>query len=520
MANILLEHILRAKTESTATATTAQEELERLGVDMTRAEKDGSSSFFNISVPISTLKEHGYKRIKTNSDDYTQSFYTNGTWVIHQIACTGGYLAIYKLGKEAKQAVDAGKEVDVFNKSLEESDSADVPAKFVVEYDFQNLSKLGEPLITEHVKDVLYAKTVAEAEALFAEMIDKSKQYDSAYVSISRPMFLGNSLLSTEPYRVYTDGKLIKNIKLTESNNDELIWNERSSRRRVAQLKLRGCEVEIEEHSAIDGLHYYLYVEDTDIDDILCNGREFATAEAALSYAYEITAAPEPEKSQYSDETKPNSLDVVTETMSDEEYDSATVEFADQLEAKIKKAFPGCEYEEELATQGKWGIDFIYVSLFGHTYEVQFDAAAQEDDIREMGVAKAAEIYAQDAIQNIEKQIIAVANELDQEVDFNKGNAANFLDEVEAKIRKAATEFLVKNEGIEANEASDFCTVSADIVGEHIEIAVGAELSYEPLSDLCDALNKVIEEYDKNAYFEPECPGRIVAYLMQYPYLG
>ena len=153
-------------------------------------------------------------------------------------------------------------------------------------------------------------------------------------------------------------------------------------------------------------------------------------------------------------------------------------------------------------------------TLFGHTYEVVFNVASQESDIEELGAEAAADVYAEEAIQNIKNQIVSVANEPGKMPDFNKGNAATFLDELEDKLKASLKTYMMRPEiGFLEDEVEEYTTVSANIVGDHIEIHVGAELSYEPLENLCIELNKVITEYDANAYFEPECPGRIVAYL-------
>lgn len=100
--------------------------------------------------------------------------------------------------------------IDV-NKSSNVKESCEVDkTKFVVEYDFQNISKQGEPIITEHVKEIIYEESLHNAEATFNNLIDKSSNYDSAYICIARPNFLGKSLISTSSIKVYTDGKIIK----------------------------------------------------------------------------------------------------------------------------------------------------------------------------------------------------------------------------------------------------------------------------------------------------------------------
>lgn len=117
----IIEDTAATKVTESIETSSPEAELERLGVDLSRAEKDGEHSYFNVTVSTRDLKEKGYKRIHTTSNDDTSSVYTNGTWVINLVACTGGYVSIYKLGPEAKKTIDAGETFDVFNKSLDES---------------------------------------------------------------------------------------------------------------------------------------------------------------------------------------------------------------------------------------------------------------------------------------------------------------------------------------------------------------------------------------------------------------
>ena len=137
----LFEASMSANSTVSETASPAEKELQKLGVNLDKAEKDGSNSYFNATISIDTLKNNGYKRIHTNSDDPTSTAYTNGTWVICLVACTGGYISIYKLGLKAKKIIDAGKEFDVFNNSLDES-YKDTVSYISVEYTYNgdNLS--------------------------------------------------------------------------------------------------------------------------------------------------------------------------------------------------------------------------------------------------------------------------------------------------------------------------------------------------------------------------------------------
>ena len=55
--------------------------------------------------------------------------------------------------------------------------------------------------------------------------------------------------------------------------------------------------------------------------------------------------------------------------------------------------------------------------------------------------------------------------------------------------------------------------IDTDIKDDAIVFTAYAEVGYNSLSKICDALDKVIQKYNKDAYFEPETSGRAVCYL-------
>ena len=55
--------------------------------------------------------------------------------------------------------------------------------------------------------------------------------------------------------------------------------------------------------------------------------------------------------------------------------------------------------------------------------------------------------------------------------------------------------------------------VSEDPKTGDIEVQVRAELDYDNLMELADVLNKVVEKYDRNSYFDAEQPGIISAFI-------
>ena len=69
------------------------------------------------------------------------------------------------------------------------------------------------------------------------------------------------------------------------------------------------------------------------------------------------------------------------------------------------------------------------------------------------------------------------------------------------------------NFGFEEDEINEYSVVEVTEKDGSIKVEVRAELDYDGLIELCQALNPVVEKYDKNAYFEPFAPGIIDAYI-------
>jgi hypothetical protein len=96
--------------------------LEAAGFNMKRAEPADRSGGSFYDVTGGDLKGHGYKSIKTNSQDYTAGFYTNGENVIMITTTQSKYVSIYKLGVNAKKFLDEnpGKAFNIINDSLQQ----------------------------------------------------------------------------------------------------------------------------------------------------------------------------------------------------------------------------------------------------------------------------------------------------------------------------------------------------------------------------------------------------------------
>lgn len=108
----------------------------------------------------------------------------------------------------------------------------------------------------------------------------------------------------------------------------------------------------------------------------------------------------------------------------------------------------------------------------------------------------------------------------DDEEELDESVGSSGTTEVISKELKDAAYKLFKTPkwGFESDkEIEDYINpifdVSEDPKTGDIEVQVRAELGYNNLMDLSDVLDKVISKYDKDAYFEPEQPGILCAFI-------
>lgn len=108
----------------------------------------------------------------------------------------------------------------------------------------------------------------------------------------------------------------------------------------------------------------------------------------------------------------------------------------------------------------------------------------------------------------------------DDEEELDESVKSSATAEVISKELKDAAYKLFKTPkwGFESNkEVDDYINpifaVSEDPKTGDIEVQVRAELEYDNLMDLSDVLDKVVSKYDKDAYFEPEQPGILCAFI-------
>lgn len=84
------------------------------------------------------------------------------------------------------------------------------------------------------------------------------------------------------------------------------------------------------------------------------------------------------------------------------------------------------------------------------------------------------------------------------------------LNRIRDKITKVVKNVMMLEAGFSEDEVEEYSAVEVDPSGK---VEVRAEVDYDGLMSLCDALNPIVQRYDKDSYFEPVAPGIIEAYL-------
>lgn len=86
---------------------------------------------------------------------------------------------------------------------------------------------------------------------------------------------------------------------------------------------------------------------------------------------------------------------------------------------------------------------------------------------------------------------------------------------IAGRIREAATGVLVGKLGYEEDFVDNYMTIDVDDIDDNtrIKVEVRAEVDYDGLMTLGQALDPIVTEYDKNAYFEPVTSGIMSAYI-------
>lgn len=121
---------------------------------------------------------------------------------------------------------------------------------------------------------------------------------------------------------------------------------------------------------------------------------------------------------------------------------------------------------------------------------------------------------------NIKNKRTAIQTEQDVNAAHSEAKIQDLIDDIRSNIYTKVKAVATSSDfGFDENEIDDyfFVEASAAEIGEDhheaIRVEVRAEVSYEGLEDLMEALNPIIETYDSYAYFEPVEPGIIEAYV-------
>lgn len=84
------------------------------------------------------------------------------------------------------------------------------------------------------------------------------------------------------------------------------------------------------------------------------------------------------------------------------------------------------------------------------------------------------------------------------------------LNQIRDKITKVVKNVMMFEAGFSEDEVEEYSVVEVDPSGK---VEVRAEVDYDGLMSLCDALNPIVQRYDKDSYFEPVQPGIIQAWI-------
>lgn len=196
--------------------------------------------------------------------------------------------------------------------------------------------------------------------------------------------------------------------------------------------------------------------------------------------------------------------------------DTGYSDYEEEYEPEEEYCYEGTELQTEASKATDYTAQYKEMTVKDALCLPSKKAANQLDAaLRDGGLT-----YAVDFIcpSSQEQVIIKLTDKAPQSVvaesSTDLGSIATFMDKVESEIKTAIRKFMQKpNIGFDEAEADEYAGVYTDVCDDYFKVSVWAELSYSSLEDLCTALNPIVAKYDEDAYFEPECPGRAVAYL-------
>ena len=94
-----------------------------------------------------------------------------------------------------------------------------------------------------------------------------------------------------------------------------------------------------------------------------------------------------------------------------------------------------------------------------------------------------------------------------------KSDPYDFCESLKKELSAALHDFMVNRAGFPEDEADEYSGCDVSLAEDAVVADVWAELSFDATMDLQDTLNKIVEKYDDQSYFDNEAPGRISAWL-------
>lgn len=94
-----------------------------------------------------------------------------------------------------------------------------------------------------------------------------------------------------------------------------------------------------------------------------------------------------------------------------------------------------------------------------------------------------------------------------------KSDPYDFCESLKKELSAALHDFMVNRAGFPEDEADEYSGCDVSLAEDAVVADVWAELSFDATMDLQDVLNKIVEKYDDQSYFDNEAPGRISAWL-------
>lgn len=89
------------------------------------------------------------------------------------------------------------------------------------------------------------------------------------------------------------------------------------------------------------------------------------------------------------------------------------------------------------------------------------------------------------------------------------------IKKLDTEIRDKVKEIMTSPDFGFEDDYDEYSTVEIYDKDEYYEVEVRAEVSYDSMMDMANALDPIVEKYDKDAYFDMVTSGIMSAYVMK-----